>query len=251
MLTKSRHEEIVKLVVAKRSVTVQELADSLHASQSSIRRDLITLDKEGKLTKVFGGAIANEETISGVEYSMAEKANVNANEKRAIAMYAASLIDRFDVVFLDAGTTTGRMVEWIEQKEATYITNSISHGRMLVDKGLKTILVGGEIKSFTDAIVGSEALMNLRKFHFTKCFLGTNGITINNGFTTPDIDEATLKQLVLLNTNPTGRYLLADYDKFGLCSSVSFGAADAAFVITDHAPNEYRGKMIQMKEVLG
>ncbi len=252
MLTRSRQDEILKLVAKQGSVTVLALCQQLDASESTIRRDLNALDKLGKLTKVFGGAIARENTtISSIEYSVEEKRNTNTVEKQAIAMYAAALIERFDVVFLDAGTTTGSMIEWITQTDATYITNSMSHGKALVDKGLHTLLIGGEIKSFTDAIIGSEALMNVRKFHFTKCFMGGNGITIRNGFTTPDVNEAAMKQMALLNTTPSGRYLLADASKFGISSSVSFGALDSATILTNQTPEEYRGKAVAIKEVLG
>lgn len=252
MLTRARQDEILKSLAVQGSVTVIDLCAQLDASESTIRRDLNALDKAGKLTKVFGGAVAREQaTISGVEYSVEEKQGTNATEKQAIAMAAAALIDRFDVVFIDAGTTTGRMIEWVDQKEATYITNSMSHGKALVDKGLHTILIGGEIKSFTDAIIGSEALMNLRKFHFTKCFMGCNGIALSSGFTTPDVNEAAMKQMALQSTTPAGRYLLADHSKFGISSSVSFGELDSATVLTDHIPADYRGKVQDIKEILG
>mgnify|MGYP000077297528 CR=1 FL=1 len=58
MLTERRQEEIVRLVYERESITVAELKEILNTSESTIRRDIITLDKEGRLTKVFGGAIA-------------------------------------------------------------------------------------------------------------------------------------------------------------------------------------------------
>ena len=58
MLTEKRQEEIVRLVQERESITVAELKDILQTSESTIRRDITSLDKEGRLTKVFGGAIA-------------------------------------------------------------------------------------------------------------------------------------------------------------------------------------------------
>ena len=58
MLTEKRQEEIVRLVYERESITVAELKEILHSSESTIRRDIIALDQEGRLTKVFGGAIA-------------------------------------------------------------------------------------------------------------------------------------------------------------------------------------------------
>ncbi len=252
MLTRARQDEILKRIATEGSVTVLDLCQQLDASESTIRRDLNALDKDGKLTKVFGGAVACESTtISSVEYSLEEKSSTNTLEKQAIAQYAATLISPFDLVFIDAGSTTGRMIEFITQTQATYITNSMSHGKALVGKGLHTILIGGEIKSFTDAIIGSEALMNVRKFHFTKCFMGGNGITFSSGFTTPDVNEAAMKQQVLLNTTASGRYVLADHSKFGISSSVSFGELDCATILTNHIPAEYRDKVTAIREISG
>ena len=57
MLTEQRYEIILKLLSERRSITVTELKELLNASESTIRRDLNALDEQGKLTKVFGGAV--------------------------------------------------------------------------------------------------------------------------------------------------------------------------------------------------
>ena len=160
MLTERRQEEIVRLVYERESITVAELKEILNTSESTIRRDIITLDKEGRLTKVFGGAIAlHPAQIVNKELSMVQKQELQTTEKQAIARYAASLIEPDDCVYLDAGTTTGWMIEYIRQEKATYITNALSHAKRLADKGFNVILIGGEPKSSTDAIVGGEAVL--------------------------------------------------------------------------------------------
>ncbi len=57
MLTQQRHEIILKLLKEKGSITVTEVRDLLDTSESTVRRDITALDKEGKLEKVFGGAV--------------------------------------------------------------------------------------------------------------------------------------------------------------------------------------------------
>ena len=123
-----------------------------------------------------------------------QKKDLQIAEKQAIARYAASLIERDDCVYLDAGTSTGWMIEYIREAQATYVTNALSHAKRLADKGFHVILIGGEPKSSTDAIVGAEAVVNLQKYHFSKGFFGTNGVEQNGGFTTPDAREAMVKQ---------------------------------------------------------
>ena len=58
MLAEERFSEILKLVNEHKTITVQELTELLDMSESTIRRDLTTLHKKGKLIKVHGGATA-------------------------------------------------------------------------------------------------------------------------------------------------------------------------------------------------
>ena len=107
MLTEQRYEIILGLLREKNSVTVTELKDILDASESTVRRDITALYKAGKLTRVFGGAVALEHTVNAYEPTVAQKVELNIEEKKKIAAYAAALIRPEDFVYLDAGTTTG------------------------------------------------------------------------------------------------------------------------------------------------
>ncbi|MFI3237833.1 MAG: DeoR/GlpR family DNA-binding transcription regulator [Lachnospiraceae bacterium] len=231
MLTRPRQDEILRLVNTNKSASVQELTELLDASESTIRRDIIALDAQGKLTKVFGGAVALETNEPVVEPSMKEKVLLNIEQKREIAKIAANLIEQQDFVFIDAGSTTECMIDYITQMDATFVTNAISHAQKLAQKGLQVLLIGGMLKPVTEAIVGSEAVLNLQKYHFTKCFMGTNGVDELRGCTTPDIKEASIKQVVIQNTLPEHRYLLADASKFGTCSGVTFASLEEMNII--------------------
>ena len=100
MLTEKRQEEIVRLVYERESITVAELKEILHSSESTIRRDLNALDKAGRLTKVFGGAVSSDGTFTGTEPSVAQKMELQQEEKRRIAQFAAGLIQPDDFVYL-------------------------------------------------------------------------------------------------------------------------------------------------------
>ena len=114
MLTEQRFDIILKLLEEKKSVTVTELRELLDASESTVRRDITALDKAGKLTKVFGGAVALNHKVTAYEPTVAQKSELNKEEKQKIAKYAASLITPDDFVYLDAGTTTGLMLDYLE-----------------------------------------------------------------------------------------------------------------------------------------
>lgn len=220
MLTRQRQELIVKQVQEKGSVTVNELSEMFDASESTIRRDIVALDKEGKLTKVFGGAVALSEQMNSHEYTVTQKNKLNLEEKIQIAKYAAGLIEPDDFVYIDAGTTTGFMIDFIEESRATYVTNAVDHAKRLVLQGMKVFLLGGELKASTEAVIGVQAAEALQKYHFTKGFFGTNGVTKKCGCTTPDVSEAIIKRTAIEHCKTC--YMLCDSTKFGQISSVTF-----------------------------
>ena len=248
MLTEKRQEEIVRLVQERESITVAELKDILQTSESTIRRDITSLDKEGRLTKVFGGAIAlRTAQVVNQELSVVQKQELQTTEKQAIAQYAASLIEPDDCVYLDAGTTTGWMLEYIREPRATYITNAFSHAKRLSEKGFHVILIGGELKGSTEAIVGAEAVLNIQKYHFSKGFFGTNGIDQKMAFTTPDINEALVKQVAMRNTQAENRYVLTTSDKFDKIYAVSFSGFEGSVILTEKLPGESFWKNVNIQ----
>lgn len=236
MLTGKRQEEILRILNSKGSVTVQELTELLQASESTIRRDLNVLDQQGALTKVFGGAVQKKKKLDTREEKVSLRRELNREEKMLIGKYAASLICPDDFVYLDAGTTTGCMIPFLTERSATFVTNALSHALELAENGFRVILIGGKVKSSTEAIVGNEAYVNLQKYNFTKGFFGTNGVDKRSGFTTPDINEARIKECAMKHTRSP--YVLCDHSKFQLINPVSFGEYNAAQIITDRIPEE-------------
>lgn len=231
MLASDRQNEILKLVNRSGSVTVSELMTRFDASESTIRRDLIFLDKAGKLKKIHGGANSMRDNFSPVEYDMDTKSTLNVEQKEIIGKYAASLIHDDDFVYIDAGSSTMRLVDHIVPCKAVFVTNGIAHARKLTKKGLRVFVIGGELKLLTEAIVGIEAVSGIQKYNFTKAFLGTNGISVTRGLTTPDVDEAMLKRRVCELSYVT--FVLADTSKFGVTSSVTFADLKNVCLITE------------------
>ena len=69
------------------------------------------------------------------------------------------------------------------------------HAQTLAGRGFKVLLVGGELKSTTEAVIGNQAMNTIRGYHFTKGFFGTNGLTRKSGCTTRMPMKRQLKQL--------------------------------------------------------
>ena len=176
MLTEERLQEIERIVKEKR-----ECFDSgIDGTDGNIRihsqTDLTLLDKQGRLQKVRGGAMIIGDVYSTKEDTVLQKKDRNLEEKVEIAKYAASLIEPNDFVYLDAGTTTELMIDYLTEKDITFLTNAVSHARKLSMAGYTTYILGGEFKATTEAIVGDEAIESLQKYNFTKGFWGTNGV---------------------------------------------------------------------------
>lgn len=233
MLTQERYAAILRIVGEHGSVTVSDLTAELNSSESTVRRDLSALAAQGLLNKVHGGATAiksEESLFTREELDVDCKYNLNAEEKRRIARTAASLISKNDFVFLDAGTSTECMIEYLECKDAVYVTTGVLLARKLARGGFTVYVPSGRIKPITEAIVGSETLQSLARYNFTIGFFGSNGITVQDGFTTPDIEEARTKTAALVRCKR--RVVLADHTKFDHVSAVTFAALRDAEVIT-------------------
>lgn len=239
MLQEERYNVILSEIESKGAVKVADLAFKLKSSESTIRRDINELDGSGKLKKVFGGAVALNRRIKTVEEPMEAKAFVRVKEKESIARRAASMIEDHDFVFIDAGTTTERMIDFIDNHTVTYVTNGITHGQKLAQRGFKVYMTGGQLKSATLSIVGASAVSFLGRCNFTKCFMGANGIDPQRGFTTPNFDESLVKAEALKRSSVT--YVLTDGSKFGCVSAATFGQLEEATIITDRLNDqEYR-----------
>ena len=237
MLTEERREKITEIINEKRAVTVTELVEALDTSAATIRRDLTALDLENRICKVFGGATAlNAVDVNTTEDEVSAKVLRNVREKDLISKYAASLIQDNDFVYIDSGTTTLKLISYLSNQKAKYITNGIVHAKKLIEKNLDTMIIGGRVKSATEAIIGPDCIDGIRKYHFTKAFMGTNGISVPAGYTTPDVDEALVKAEAIRHSYMT--YILADHSKFGQVSSVTFAEISACCIITDVSPDK-------------
>ncbi len=171
MLTQERYQSILSIINERNAVTVAELSQMLDTSESTIRRDLNALNELGKINKVFGGATAVAQAEGMIEDTVITREKLMSEEKTEIARYCATLINNTDFVYIDAGTTTSRLIDFIENDKATYVTNGIVHARKLIQKGLNAYMVGGKVKPVTEAVVGAEGINNLKNLNFSKAFM--------------------------------------------------------------------------------
>lgn len=228
MLISERHKLILDVLKEKEHVKIQELVDLTSTSESTLRRDLDQLEKQNYLKRVHGGASLLQRKRS--EPSVSEKTTKNLAEKESIAQYAAQLVLDGECIYLDAGTTTFQMIQYLKQKDLVVVTNGTDHLNALLEKEITTYLIGGFVKKVTKATIGRAAYESIKNYRFDKCFIGTNAIHYKLGLTTPDPDEAQIKERAISLARES--YILADHTKFGEVSFSKFAELDQVKVIT-------------------
>ncbi|KHE67548.1 DeoR/GlpR family DNA-binding transcription regulator, partial [Halobacillus sp. BBL2006] len=236
MLTPERHQVILETIKEHHTVKLKELVNHTGASESTIRRDLDQLERNGKIRRVHGGA--SLKSSASDEPTLIEKTTKHREEKITIARYAASLVQDGDCIFIDAGSTTYEMIPFLNADDITVVTNGLNHLELLNEYQIKTFVVGGYVKHRTRAVVGAGALTNLQQYRFDQCFMGTNGISLDSGYTTPDPEEAAVKQTTLSLSQQ--RYVLADHSKFDEVAFCKFGNLDEADIVTN-----YQGSLLK------
>lgn len=230
MLTTERHEIILNLLKENQTITLQDITVATSASESTIRRDLTELEKQDKLDRIHGGATLSERKLQ--EYSVSEKSAKNLQEKLTIAKHAASIIKNGDCIFLDAGTTTLQMIPFLQHKNVVVVTNGLTHLDSLIEHAITAYLTGGLIKIKTRALIGPQAIQSLENYRFDKCFLGVNGFHEAYGYTTPDPEEASIKQTAYTLAKNT--YVLADHSKYNKVSFAKICDLQNAEIITSN-----------------
>ena len=247
MLTYERRQRILEYIEENGAASVAALSEHLGASESTIRRDLAELSNLGKINKVHGGATATTQEFHNREDTIGVKVKENLAAKTAIAEYAASLINDDDYVFIDAGSTTFLMTTFIKNTKATFITNGLAHASELAKNGCRVTVIGGDLKHTTEAITGAVALSNISRYNFSKAFIGVNGATVKQGYTTPDPNEAAIKAAAIDRSFVS--YVLADSTKFGKFAAVTVSPLDTSCIICDRCRDaEIKNKTV-VKEV--
>ena len=234
MLTPERQRLILQMIKEKSVVKIQDIVELTGASESTIRRDLTQLEEDKYLKRVHGGAAKLQGKLQ--EPSMIEKSTKNLQEKQRIARYAASLIEEGDSIYLDAGSTTFEMIPYLPKKEIVVVTNGLMHVNPLLEMEIPTYIIGGYAKQKTKAIIGRGALESLEQYRFDKCFLGVNGIHPEFGYTTPDQEEAIIKQMALKMSREA--FVLADNTKFSEVSFAKIVDIHEATIITEDIDEE-------------
>lgn len=213
MYAAERQQEILRRARHAGRVEVAVLADELGVTSETVRRDLDTLERQGLVRRVHGGALPVERLR--FEPGVSERVATMAAEKDRIAKTALAHLPQEGAVLIDAGTTTARLAESVpDDRELTVVTNSLPIALTLSARPRLTVLtIGGRVRGRTLAQVDRWALRSLAEIRVDVAFVATNGVSVAGGLTTPDLAEAAVKEAMVSAANRV--VLLADHTKVG------------------------------------
>jgi DeoR family fructose operon transcriptional repressor len=232
MYAEERQQAIIERARSNGRVDVSALSDELAVTPETVRRDLTLLERHGVLRRVHGGAIPVERL--GFEPGLATRDATMSPEKDRIARAALAELPAEGAIMLDAGTTTARLAEILPSgRELTVVTNALPIAMTLSSRpSIKVLAVGGRVRGRTSAMVDEWALRTLGDTFVDVAFIGTNGISVERGLTTPDVAEAAVKRAMIRAARRV--VVLADHTKVGNDCFARFGDLEQADVlITD------------------
>jgi DeoR/GlpR family transcriptional regulator of sugar metabolism len=216
MFAEERLLRIVELVNRRGKCTVAELTDALGVSPVTVRRDLERLEEKKLLLRTHGGAMVWQDSLweGAHERSFSEKKEEFAEEKEKIAEAAAALVQEGEAVLLTPGTTNTLLAAKLARRKGlTIVTNAsnlVSHLGGQTDN--EFILIGGNLRPKSYALVGPLAEQALSNLRVDKLFLGVDGLDIEHGLTTPNLAEASVNRRMMAVAKMV--IVVADHSKF-------------------------------------
>jgi DeoR family transcriptional regulator, fructose operon transcriptional repressor len=231
MYAEERHQAIAELVASRGRVAVTELASHFDVTTETVRRDLSQLEKLKLLRRVHGGAVSTR-SVTMLEAQLPDRDQVNAEEKERIARAAVSLLpDGGGTLLLDAGTTTARLAAHLPTSEHwTVITHAVPIAAQLAPLAhVELHLLPGRVRAATQAAVGHSTVEAIGQLRADLAFLGTNGISVRHGLSTPDPEEAATKRALAAGAERV--VVLADASKVGQERTVRFADLDDVDVL--------------------
>jgi len=225
---------MAQVVRQRGRISVTELAREYDVTTETVRRDLSVLEDRQLVRRVHGGAVPAD-ALTLLEAGLSDRDVEHIEEKQRIAAAALDLLPRADsTVILDAGSTTMRLSKLLPaQLRMTVVTHAVPIAAVLAGKPqLELHLLPGRVRRHTHAAVGPETVEALGQIRADLAFVGTNGLTLEHGLSTPDRTEAAVKRAIVARARRV--VLLTDSSKIGVERTISFAAvADIDTLVTD------------------
>lgn len=233
---KKIESNILEYLGSHEKLLTRDAIELFGLSESTIRRIFTRLEEQKKVVRTYGGIIAAKPD-NYYHYDIIKQKM--KKEKEVIGSYAAGLIKDSDFIYIDCGTTTAYMAQSLVSRfqnrtlssSLNIVTNSLINLEIL-NPYCNVILVGGTLFDERKSMAGTLGVSFLSQFHFSKSFLGADGMTFEHGFSSDNINTSRLSGTALTLSQES--YVLLDSSKIEHPSYVNYAELDeATAIITD------------------
>ncbi len=249
MIMEQRRDQIFALLNEKKYISIEELAETLHFSESTIRRDLKKLEQQRLVTCTRGGVVSN--VHPNTETPLPLRMTENHYHKSRIARLAAEMVKDNQIIILDSSTTAMEMIPFLKKKKQLTIITSCLITAMHVSEQLDCTLIctGGRFHGPCASFVGSSAENMLKSWFADTMFFSVAALDCQNGMTDQGEEIAHMKSAMAQQSKK--RILLVDSSKFGKTSTFRLEDVPVDQIVTNYDPifeeecwKSYREKMI-------
>jgi DeoR/GlpR family transcriptional regulator of sugar metabolism len=231
-----RRSKILEYINKNNRADVNELAAFHTVTEATIRRDLVLLERQGRVYRAHGGALRREQLSVWQTTRLQDRMVMQLEEKTRIAQFVTQLVHDGESLMIDGGSTTMLVARRLcEKKNLLVVTNAPDIGETMIEvNDNKVILTGGELLRETKGLIGSAAELSLKQYRTDKAIIGVSGIIVDEGCFAAIPQEAEIKRLMSSNSGET--ILVSDSSKIGtraLCFFCDFTHVDK--LVTDKA----------------
>ena len=219
------------------TVLIHEITENCGVSDVTARRDLATIESQGLLSRIHGGAVKSRTADSMFSYD--KKALHNRDKKMMIAAAASSFIQEKDSIYIDCGTTVYHLSTYLSQFiNLRVITNSLPVvSELIFQTGVRVYLLGGELDNKKRAMYGPMSENMIRYYRARKAFIGAGGVSLADGLSAGNEKEASITRMMAEAADTV--YLLCDSSKIEKNAFVHYAPLEMIdYLVTDQMAPE-------------
>ncbi len=237
-----RLDEMESMILKEGTISLKELSNTFEISLNTVRTDIEAITRRGRVKKVYGGVRAVMSDNELLDYRIREDKRIYI--KQEICKKAADLVNDGDIIFIDSGTTTIHLTDYLkEKKNVKIVTNNIVViSKLLGNDNISVIGIGGVVRNKTMSFASSESLLLLKQYNIQKAFMAATAVNIKNGVMNSSFDERAVKMLAVEKAEQV--YVLADSSKFDKSALLTYCDLDQLnLIITDGENKAYIDKL--------
>ncbi len=232
-MNKEREKLILEQLVKNKKVYVKDLAKTVYASEPSIRRDLKSLESQGLVKRIHGGAILEKTNNTAARIPFIIREYEQSDAKLIIAKKAAELVNDGDTIMLDGSSTAYNLIPFLSDKSnITVITNGVKALIKADEYGINAYSVGGKLLHGNQTLIGDLSHQIIESFNADICFFSCRGITEDGVLTDFTVEENIIRKKMITQSKIS--VFLCNSEKVGrkylhtLCN-----INDISFIISD------------------